>query len=212
MARTAVLTKDMILDAALKIMNTQGPEAITIRAIATSLGKSTAPIYTQYPSREAIMVDLEAYTTKLLHAYIETPRTIDSFQNIGLGILAFALEHKKVFTYYYLTEKATEFDIKNDESRLLGLMKKNTLLTVLEDQRLLKLLEDMWIYTYGLATMICTGIEASQDLDYYRRKLEIMGNQVISYHLFSSGKYEAYMQAFAAKVSEHVDLKEVFKS
>ena len=53
MSRTAVLTKQQIIKCAYDIANKKGKAAITIREIANQLGKSTAPIYTQYTSIDA---------------------------------------------------------------------------------------------------------------------------------------------------------------
>lgn len=212
MARTAVLTKDQILEAAFDLMSEEGAESITIRSIASKLNKSTAPIYTQYPSREAIMSDLEIYVSDKLQANIQTPRTIDSFKNIGLGIIDFALKYKLVFAYYYLSSQSTQVSILADKDTLLKQMKENDMLTVLEDHQLLQLLDDMWIYTYGLATMICAGIESSDSLDYYSEKLGQMGHKTVSYYLYSSGKYEAYLQKFIGKVAKHINLEEVLRS
>jgi len=212
MARTAVLTKDQILEAAFNLMNSSGAESITIRSIAKALNKSTAPIYTQYPSHEAIMTDLEIYVGHQLEKNIQTPRTIDGFKNIGLGILDFALSYKAAFDYYYLTTKKTQNFFPTDKDMLLNQMKANDMLTVLDDDQLLQLLDDMWVYTYGLATMICTGIETSDSLDYYSDKLGQMGHKTISYYLYSTGKYDAYLQKFIGKVAKHIDLEEVLRS
>ena len=52
MARTPTVTRQQILDTTIALINEEGPQAVTIRAIAGRLGKSTAPIYTQYPTMD----------------------------------------------------------------------------------------------------------------------------------------------------------------
>lgn len=210
MARTAVLTKEMILEAAFNLMNQSGPDSITIRGIAQYLHKSTAPIYTQYSGRDALMTDLESYVNAKLKAETQKERTIDGFKNIGLGLIDFTLKYKSVFAYYYLAPETSLFSHLNKED-MLDQMKANGLLTVLKDEQLLQMLDDMWVYTYGLTTMICTGIETSDSLDYYHEKLNRMGHKVISYYLYSSGQYEAYIQQIMGKVAQHIDIEEVFR-
>ena len=212
MARTAVLTKEQIIKCAFDIINTDGFDSLTMRAIAAKLGTSTAPIYTQYSNMDAIFLDLAAYVKSKLHLSTSTERTLDPFLNIGMGIIAFALENKMIFNYFFLSRDKPLFDYTKDKNQYLDQMKRNPFLTILDDERLESLLEDMWIYTYGLATMICTGIENNENPDYYQHKLEQTGNRLISYHFFSSGKYETYIKKIFTEFSQHVNIREVFKS
>jgi len=211
MARTAVLTKEQIIQSAFNITNKLGFENITIRAIANDLETSTAPIYTQYPNIESIYTDLEVFVDNKLKESTKVERTVDSFLNIGVGMLAFALEYKLVFTNFYLTKDKPSFNIKKNEADFIAQMKQNPFLSIFDDERLKTILEDMWVFTYGLATMICTGIETSQDLNYYQSKLEQTGNRIITYHLISSGNFENYVHQLLEKFSKYVDMKEFFK-
>ena len=211
MPRTAVLNKEQIIEAAFTIASKTGRETVTIRSIAKVLGTSTAPIYTQYSKIETIFHDLSVYVKSRLMESTGTKRTPDPFLNIGVGILAFALENKLIFTHFFLNEKESIFDFKSREESFLTQMKENQFLALLGDERLQSLLEDMWIYTYGLATMICTGLESETDLAYYQNKLMQTGNKLINYHLYSTGKFEEYIKAIHDKISEHINIEEVYK-
>ena len=43
-------------------------------------------------------------------------------------------------------------------------------------------------------------------------RLQKIGHHIISYHLYSTGNFEAYMNKFMEKVSKHVSLEEVLKT
>jgi len=212
MTRTAILNKEDILKATFKILNRHGIEGITIRAIAKELGRSTAPIYTQYKNMELLMCDLKNYSKNKLIGYTKREYAVDPFLNIGVGIIDFVLENRKVFRYYYLTSNNFLFNPLHKQEDFLNQMKSNGMLSILEDQILLSLLDEMWIYTYGLATSICTGAIKDKPLVYYIDRLGEMGHNLISYHLYSTGSYEAYFQKFVEKVSKHVSIKEVLES
>lgn len=208
MARTAVLSREQIIESAFRIADTSGFKKITIRAIAHHLGTSTAPIYTQYSDIEAIYSDLADYVDNKLLESTKVTRTPDPFLNIGVGVLSFALEHKLVFTDFYLTNGKIPFQINRFEDAFITQMKINPLLCMFENERLQSILSDMWIFTYGLAVMICTGTDTSRDLEHYQKKLEQTGERIISYHFITSGKYELCMQKIAELINKQ-EFKEV---
>lgn len=212
MARIPVLTKEQIIHSALAITNQTGFESISIRAIAKSLGTSTAPIYTQYPNIELLYDDLSNYVYNQLIESTKKQRTPDLFLNIGVGIIAFVLENKGAYAHYFLTPNQLHLPLEDQGNPFLEQMKTHPYLSILGEERLASLLNDMSIYTYGLSTVICVGEEDDKDLDYYLSKLEQSGNKLISYHLFSSGLYETYVHNIMAKIGQHIDLKEVLKS
>ena len=211
MARTAVLNKTQIIQCAFDIAREKGKDAITIREIGNRLGTSTAPIYTQYPSIEAIFTDLNSYIKNRVFESTQQKRTISPFLNIGVGFLAFVLENKLIFNDFFLTMDEPLFSFRKEEHSYLEQMKENPFISVLEDRQLESVLYNMQVYAYGLATMICTGAEGDKDLSYYQNKLEVTGNSLFGYHLYSSGKYEAVIEKLIEKVSEHIDIEEVLR-
>ncbi len=61
-------------------------------------------------------------------------------------------------------------------------MKGDKYLSLLDDERLMLLLDDMRIYVFGLVAMICSDSEI-KELLYYQNKLERVGEKLIIYHL-----------------------------
>ncbi len=211
MSRTAVLTKQQIIKCAYDIANKKGKAAITIREIANQLGKSTAPIYTQYTSIDAIFKDLIIYIKDQVFETTKQKRTTSPFLNVGVGFLAFVIENKLIFNDFFLTMDEPLHNIRNDDYSYLDQMKKNPFMSVFSDDQLESIIYDMQVYTYGLATIICTNIGGNHDLNYYKTKLEINGNSLMNYHIYSSGKYEEVLKNVIEKFSEHIDIKEVLK-
>jgi AcrR family transcriptional regulator len=211
MSRTAVLTKKQIIQCAFDIANKKGKAAITIREIANQLGKSTAPIYTQYASIDAIFNDLLKYIGEQVVESTQQKRTVSPFLNIGVGFLAFVIDNKLIFNDFFLTMDAPLYNIKHSDHSYLDQMRENPFISVFSDDQLETILYDMQVYTYGLATMICTNVDGDHDLSYYQNKLEISGNSLMSYHLYSSGKYETVIKKIFEKIGKHIDIEEVLK-
>jgi len=51
-------TADAIREAALRILETEGPEAVSLRRVATAVGITPMAIYHHFPSREALLHDV----------------------------------------------------------------------------------------------------------------------------------------------------------
>ncbi|XMB71664.1 TetR/AcrR family transcriptional regulator [Mycoplasmatota bacterium WC30] len=209
MARTAILNKTQIIKCAFNIAREHGKSAITMREIGKKLGNSTAPIYTQYDSIEAILSDLTIYIKEQIFISTQVKRTISPFLNIGVGYIAFVLENKLIYNDFFLTMEDPLFGYKKAGHSYLEQMKQNTFISVLSDDQLESVLYDMSVYTYGLATIICTGADGEHDLNYYMKKLEKTGNSLMKYYLYSTGKYEEVIENILKKISKHVNIEEV---
>lgn len=212
MAKSPTLTKDEILEAAFHLIAKDGFGSLTVRQLAKALNRSTATIYTWYPALSDLQDELKDLVKAKLIAYTNIDYTLDPFLNIGAGHIAFALDHPHVYTHYFLTKNASLSLGSKESAHYLHKMKANPFLALLGDERLESLLEDMWIYTYGLATMVCVGSGPVMGLEDYIKKLEATGSKMILYHQYSSGKMEATLQLFVEKVAKHIDLKEVMKA
>ncbi len=88
-------------------------------------------------------------------------------------------------------------------------MRKSPIANVLDDNQLKRIFRDMQIYTYGLATIICTKNGPEQDLSYYKNLLEQSGSSLIGYHLYSSGKVETVIQRLTNQLNQQSKNKEV---
>ena len=189
MARTAVLTKKQILESSFNIVNDMGLDKVTVREIAKNLNTSTAPIYTQYKNMDELKEDLSNYVDNKLLTYLKGSYSGSSFYNIGAGLLSFAYENQNVFRTYYLDRNTLQSYITNNSSQFVEQMKEDLFLNILDQDRLEMLIDDMWIYTFGLATIICTD-KNKKELSNYLDKLEKTGERLIIYHFFSTGKIE----------------------
>lgn len=211
MTRTAVLNKQQIIRCAFDIAREKGRKAITIREIGNRLGKSTAPIYTQYSSIDDIIVDLKTYIKQLLHRSTMENRTNDNFLNMGVGFLAFVIENKRIFNDFFLKMGENKFDLKGDDCSQIESMKQSPFTSVLNDQQLQTIMLNMQIYSYGLATMICTSKDPNQDLNYYQKLLEQAGTSLIGYQLYNSGKIEDVIEKLMQQSANQSKDKEVTK-
>ncbi len=214
MARTAVLNKQQIIKCAFDIAREKGRSSITIREIGKRLGRSTAPIYTQYSSIDEIIIDLKIYIIKLMEQSSMENRTDNSFLNLGVGLLSFVIDNKLIFSDFFLTmqDNVSESDGEDEIKIYIEQMRKSPIANVLDDNQLKAIFRDMQIYTLGLATIICTNNGPDHDLSYYKNLLEQSGSALIGYHLYNSGKMEAVVKGLTNQLNQQSKSKEVSKS
>lgn len=199
MARTKVLTQDQIVKCAYNIARDKGLNAITIREIGKQLNKSTAPIYTQYQSIDSIINDLVLYINEVLQEYTMKPSSKSGFLNIGIGFITFVFENKRIFTDFFMSIRNPSSIFSNDKDVFISQMRKDSFLNLLSDQSLSQIYNDMVVYCYGLAVMMCSNLGQSDDLKYYLNKLREAGNIMIGYQMFKSGLYDDIVRKLISK-------------
>ena len=96
-------TADALLDAAERIVERDGLDALTVRGVADAVGTTTRAVYTAYGSKDALLVALGRRAFDLLGARIEAqPRTADPAADLveaGVAVFRrFAVEHPALFS------------------------------------------------------------------------------------------------------------------
>jgi hypothetical protein len=115
----------------------------------------------------------------LLLDYMIRPHTQVVFLNMGVGYAKFAREQCPLFRAIYL-EKSDYKDILDElEHSLRMKMREDTRFTELDDQERFSLLDKMWIFTHGMATMICVGLSEDSSDQYIVNMLKDVGSAVI---------------------------------
>jgi AcrR family transcriptional regulator len=95
-------TAEALLDAAERIAQDEGVEALTVRRVADEVGTTTRAVYSAFGSKEALLVGLgrRAFGI-LLHGLQELPETADPAADLvdaGLRVFRrFAVEHPSLY-------------------------------------------------------------------------------------------------------------------
>lgn len=153
------ITKEDILNAALDLTRIGGPQLLNARTIATHLGCSTQPIFSNFATMEELH---QAVTEKGKVLYEEyTQREILSgnypaYKASGMAYIRFAKEEKELFKILFMCDRFGE-DIpeENDLNRRMeGYVHQYTGLNG-RDMKLFHL--EVWAMVHGIATMFATG-------------------------------------------------------
>ena len=147
--------KEDTVEAAFRIVRHHGWEKLSARSIASELGSSTMPIYSNLGS----MGDLEEMIVEkaldLQLAFQKTPRTGDPILDLGLGYVLFAKHERHLFKainddthgqlQVKLGEKNFEFVVQtlSQDARFKGM----------STDQFRKLVFLWWVFVHGLANL-----------------------------------------------------------
>ena len=164
MARKATISREVILEAALKILIRDGYGAVNVKTIAAEIGCSTQPIVWHFENMEGLRLALSEYARDYAakKAFLDSKNKIESFEFLGRSYVKMALKEPNLFKFLYLGESpiGKPYDLKS-----IARDKKNkemiTMIaaqTGLNEEQVVRFVRNTLIYSHGIATMVATGV------------------------------------------------------
>ena len=174
-----VFTKDDVIVAAFEVVQEQGIQALTAREVAKRLKSSTAPVYSNFESMKLLEREVIKKGRDLILDYMTRPYTEGVFLNMGAGYAFFAREQCPLFRAMYLEKNDYKDILEELQGSLRQEMAKDISLSMLADHERHSLLDKMWVFTHGLATMICVGLSEDDSDEYIIKTLMDVGSAII---------------------------------
>ena len=99
----ARITKEMVIEAGLNIVRTEGEGALNVRRVAAELDCSTQPVMYHYKTVDALKADVyTAADTVHTERLMRGAETSDNpMLTIGLNYIGFAAEEKHLFRFLF---------------------------------------------------------------------------------------------------------------
>lgn len=153
------ITKDDIIHAAIEIVRKSGDQAINARELATVLGCSTQPIFSNFPSMDELRLAVVERADMLCNQYMErevASGKYPAYKANGMAYIRFAKEERELFKLLYMRDRSNEIIPEETELgvQMEQMVNQNT--GLMGDEAKLFHLE-MWAYVHGIATMVATG-------------------------------------------------------
>lgn len=157
----AKFTREEIIVAALDIVETDGFEALTSRALGTRLGSSARPIFTVFQSMDEVQQAVIESAKALYKEYVNQGLMWEHpFKGVGTQYILFAVNEPKLFQLLFMAEQPSIPNL----SGVLPLIEESyeeILLSIQNDYGISELLAEklyrhLWIYTHGIATLCAT--------------------------------------------------------
>ena len=162
----AKISKKDIISATLELLRRDGAEEINARKIASELGCSTQPIFSNFSSMEELESDVTRSAYQLYLGFIEgelKSGKYPQYKAFGMAYIRFAREEKELFKYLLMSEKNENTALPSDgfDEPVEIIMKMNGISR--EVARMMHL--EMWALVHGIATMIATSfLDLDNDL------------------------------------------------
>ena len=161
----ARIDKKMIIEAGLKIVRTQGENALNVRRIAAELGCSTQPVMYHYKTVEDLKADIYAAADELHTEYIMAPdeSAEDPALSIGLRYIRFANEEKHLFRFLFQSGKFRNTNLRGliSSDELSPILRVIFMKTGLTEMQAKEAFETLFTLVHGAAGML-----ANNDMDF----------------------------------------------
>jgi len=181
-------TKDKIVDGAIDLVEEAGIRNLSARGVAKRLNMSLAPIYSSFDSMEQLTKEVLKRSKAMLLSYTREQYSDRVFLNIGTGIVLFARDHPNLYKAIFIEGNHYKDIFKEFMSEIGMLMQKDARFTDMAETDRNALLEKMWTYTHGLASLTFAGLNDRASQNEITANLLDVGTVVIAAALSSSKK------------------------
>ena len=152
--------REQVLDAALAVVREQGEAALSARSVAQRAGCSVQPIY-------SLVRQLYGHARAWVAAYNREHEYdgCNAFESNGLSHLRLAREERPLFHFLYLSPhmEATGFKEVYESVAVDGVQACIEELGNLSPEAARELYLDMIVYVHGMAAMLATGAQLSDE-------------------------------------------------
>ncbi len=155
MAPKIKIEKEMILSAAIDCVREEGPDSLTVRNIAQRLNCSIQPIFRVFTTMDNLKMETIKRASDMLAASMYGEN--NDFGKVGLAYVKFAREEKQLFKLLYMNDFRNNVSFVNatdnasDEFAIRHLSND----TGISFDNAKQLYLEMWIFTHGIASMLC---------------------------------------------------------
>lgn len=164
MARKTQISKEVILETALKILIRDGYSAVNIKTLSKEIGCSTQPLVWHFDNMEGLRKALAEYALMYANEKMRPSAdgAVNAFEQVGRAYIKIALHEPNLFKFVFLngsgcypTGNANMLTEDKDHEELIKMIAKEFQIS---EQNAGKYIQNSVIYTHGLATFISTGI------------------------------------------------------
>ncbi|MBO5023622.1 MAG: TetR/AcrR family transcriptional regulator [Clostridia bacterium] len=152
------ITKEKILECALDMVRKNGFSSVNARILAKELGCSTQPIFSNYPTMDALKEDILSFANTTYLNYLKddmAKNEYPTYKASGMAYIHFAKEEKELFKLLFMRDRTDEDQNKrtDDFEEIVSIVQKN--LGISREKALIFHLE-MWVCVHGIGAMIAT--------------------------------------------------------
>ena len=181
-------SREDVIRAAVELVEEKGQAELTARGVAGKLGSSTAPVYHYFNTMDELAFEVINETKKMLLDYASRPYTERRFLNMGTGVAMFACEHGRLYRALMLEGDNYRDTIHEFLDTLESELGNDPRFESWSADDRHVLLQKMWTFTHGLASLICVGLIDQCSQEFIINTLMEVGSDVIGATIAKQGK------------------------
>lgn len=152
------VSKEDIVSAALRMIQKDGESALNARSLASYIGCSTQPIFSNFATMEDLKNELILTSSELYRSYLKREITLQNYPEYkasGMAYIRFAREKREIFKFLFMRDRSNETVdfMETDFTDSVYFIHKQLGITY-EEATTFHM--EMWVYVHGIATMLAT--------------------------------------------------------
>lgn len=155
------INRNEIVKSSLKLIR-KGLSSISARTVAKEMGMSVVPIYSEFENMKKLEEEIIKTISEMLFSKKYQGKTPYLFLNIGVGYIKFATEERELFNWLFNSsiyrESQTELVLRPIINRTYSVVRGIDFFSQCKDNEVKEFVDNLWIYTHGLATLLNTEV------------------------------------------------------
>ncbi len=151
------ITKNEIIQTALELLRKEGESAINARSLASALGCSTQPIFSNFATMEDLQNAVRSSAYELYLDFLNREAESEKYPKykaFGMAYVRFAKEEKELFKFLFMRDRTGEDISPTVDFEESAQIIMNATGVSIEKARLMHL--EIWSCVHGIGTMLAT--------------------------------------------------------
>lgn len=153
------VTREDIIAAAVELVRKSGEDGLNARDIASSLGCSTQPIFTNFASMSLLHEAVIERGLQIFDLCLEKERAKENcppYKAMGLGYIRFAAEETELFKLIFMRDRTKDGgrdDTTESTKKSVEMIMKSMGMSM---EKAFMFHLEMWIFVHGIASMVAS--------------------------------------------------------
>lgn len=176
-------TRDKMITAAMNLIEERGYESLTARELGKYLGSSSCPIFTLFKDMDELKTEVKNRAVEIFNEYMAVAEEFyPAYKKRGMQWVKFASEQPRLFRLLFMQETSGQADF-DAAQKIIPFGKQNDIDIIMRDynasrEQAERLFRQMWIYSYGLCSLVASKVCVFSEKEIARNLGEIFNGMI----------------------------------
>ena len=176
-------TRDKMITAAMNLIEERGYESLTAIELGKYLGSSSCPIFTLFKDMDELKTEVKNRAVEIFNEYMAVAEEFyPAYKKRGMQWVKFASEQPRLFRLLFMQETSGQADF-DAAQKIIPFGKQNDIDIIMRDynasrEQAERLFRQMWIYSYGLCSLVASKVCVFSEKEIARNLGEIFNGMI----------------------------------